>query len=427
MEPGTFFSGERLKRVLTQNGLPLLGFTLPLGMYLTLRGMVLGNPLGSYVGSSLSQRFAVHPILNPLYSLPFAGRWKTALVLGGKYIGLHLWPNPLLADYSFDSIPLAGTVLDLRLAGTIITLIGMATAIWFLREQAPLVSAGLFFWLGGIFFFSNLFFTFGTIFAERLMYLPSIGFCIAVASAGWAIGQKFPRFSLPLAAIGLLTVTFSVWQCHHHTLTFRDSLTTIRHLLEQGSPRNAWAWSSLGNELAHNNRASEATAAYEKSLAILPNPEIYDTLATTYASLNQWDKSVQASQNAVKMAPEWWPFRKRLAVALTQTGHTEEAMREFGIALQAAPQDSLMQLSLASLLKRKGDWARAETHYLAALAGDHPLPVMWRGLGDTYVAQGKQDQAQTAYENFLKTNPPRPEAEKVQEQLNRSRKLAPEK
>ncbi|MBX7219943.1 MAG: tetratricopeptide repeat protein [Blastocatellia bacterium] len=419
-------SKERGHWFVRQYGFALTGLLIPLGCFFGLRAVVLGNPLGTYLAPPGATQSTIQVVANPLYNLTLAERWKTSFALIGKMTSLHLWPHPLVVDYSFDSIPLVTTWTDGRLLFGLSSVLALGIGIRLSCRKAPLLSVSLLFWLLGMVFFSNLLLIrFGSLFGERWMYSPSLGFCIALAilvqkgitSQGWV--------KLTTTLLGLLCLSASIFISAQHTKTFFSTLTAVTHLVEQGSPRNAWGWFALGNEYSRRNQFHEAVAAFRKSLEIYPSPDTYDLVAMNFMALGDWNEAIQASREAIRLDPGWWPYHKRLAIALTQNGQTDEAIEELQTALKGAPTDPLLHYSLASLFKRKGNLGGAEFHYQAALQGDRPMPGAWRMMGEIYLTQGRKQEALTAFRNFIQANPTSSETGSIQEQIRQLEKEPP--
>jgi XRE family aerobic/anaerobic benzoate catabolism transcriptional regulator len=120
---------------------------------------------------------------NPLVAL-LVSRLLTAVAVIGLYAYRLAFPLRLSADYSFDQVPAVTTPFDGGfLGGVAVLLVGIALG-WWTWRRAPAVALGLAA-LGLTFtVVSNLFFLIGTIMGERLVYLPSAGFCLALAG-GW--------------------------------------------------------------------------------------------------------------------------------------------------------------------------------------------------------------------------------------------------
>ncbi len=220
---------------------------------------------------------------NPLASAEPFDRVATSLGLLARGVGLMVWPATLRHDYSFEQIPVAGGFGDPAvLLGAAILLGALAVAGRFLGRSlgrfrslpASDGSTGIAVGLGACWFLlawlptSNLLAPIGTIFAERLLYLPSVGFAL------WAFGAierhwrlpASPSIGLAILVVGALGVRsierIPVWK-DDRTL-YEDGIRT--------SPRSARTHLELGKLLYNDSLAAsgaEKRAIEDRALAEL--------------------------------------------------------------------------------------------------------------------------------------------------------------
>ncbi len=171
---------------------------------------------------------AISVLDNPLVGLPPLSYELTAV----KAVGLYAWrllvPWHLAADYSYDQLTAVTSPLDVAFLAGCVAIGGVTLLAWWTRRASPVASLGLGMLVLTFAVVSNIVFPIGTIMAERLLYLPSAGFCLAVAVAlvrmagladerGGAITVlTAPRLAVPLAVVlalyGIRTVTRNrVW------------------------------------------------------------------------------------------------------------------------------------------------------------------------------------------------------------------------
>jgi hypothetical protein len=165
---------------------------LPLVIWWTARSVVLN--------AAPAAEFAF--IDNPIVGASWIVGRLTALKAAGLYIWKLAWPATLSADYSFDAIPLArGSITDWLAWLTVAAcLAGIVAASLRSRHVAFFGALAMVAFLP----VSNLLFATGTIFGERLMYLPSVGL---VALAALALA-RLPRLTF-ISVISLVIVTFA--------------------------------------------------------------------------------------------------------------------------------------------------------------------------------------------------------------------------
>lgn len=154
---------------------------------------------------------------NPLASADgWTARW-TALKALARSAGLLVWPHRLSWDYSYSEIPLATWPPHgwgdwqalLALAGLVAAIVGA----WRLRRRCPAACFYILFALAAVLPTSNLVVPVGTIMAERLLYLPLVGFAACVVLVLGAVAQRLPAplvaRALP-AAVALLVAALGV-------------------------------------------------------------------------------------------------------------------------------------------------------------------------------------------------------------------------
>jgi tetratricopeptide (TPR) repeat protein len=232
------------------------------------------------LGAALSRGGGIYELENPLAPLaPLPRVWNAALILV-RYAGRIAFPLELTADESAWSLPVATVRSPAALLG--VGLLAAAAILAFARfsRKTPAGFGLLFF---GLAFLpaSNLLFPIGTIFAERLAYLPSAGLCLVLglAIAGPEdLSELSRRRGIALAAVALTlasraAVRNTVWRSDD--ALFADSILS--------SPRSAKAWYNDAliavdrgdpkRGLTHARRATEIYANYWDAFAVKGHAE----------------------------------------------------------------------------------------------------------------------------------------------------------
>jgi tetratricopeptide (TPR) repeat protein len=152
---------------------------------------------------------------NPIAGSDFWTGRLTAIKVLAHYLWLTVWPVKLSADYSYSAIPLARGTLEDWIA-------------W-IAVAAILCVIGLAFWRNRLIFFfacfgflnllpaSNLLFPIGTIMAERLLYLPLVGWlaCLVVVTR---------RRRLAPVVVGVIVAVFTI-RTWVRNLDWKDDLS----------------------------------------------------------------------------------------------------------------------------------------------------------------------------------------------------------
>jgi tetratricopeptide (TPR) repeat protein len=241
-------------------GLPARRLAGPLAIHAAVLGLVLVLRR-SALGAVFFDMSDYVPFLdNPLAHADLSARVVSALEGIARYGRLLVFPHPLSVDYSFDAVPVSNSPGAAALAGALVLATALGTAVFFRRRRpAPALGAGFF--LATFALTSNLALPIGTIFAERLAYLPSAGFAIAAAAL-------LPRGRVALA-VAFVAIAALAIRSGTRCADFR----TQRALFESAvaaSPRSAKAWHNLAVELERDGDATGAEAGYAEAVAIYP-------------------------------------------------------------------------------------------------------------------------------------------------------------
>ncbi|MBX7137987.1 MAG: glycosyltransferase family 39 protein [Oligoflexia bacterium] len=236
----------------------LLAAALGMAIYLALRINVLGPAV------FLGEASVLGPIPeNPIGHMNFLHRLLPALAVLGSYIRLCFIPWPLSADYS---------LMPRDLILQIFSFYGVLSVVIFLLFGALALRFRPCRWgaLGmlaiiGFLPSSNIFFPIGTLMAERLSFIPSIGYCGFIVGV---VGAVLPSNRINRAVLILVATTYlclsaarvPVWQ---------DNSTLFRATAEDAplSPKAAFNW---GIELQKAGAFYAAENSFRRTLELNP-------------------------------------------------------------------------------------------------------------------------------------------------------------
>ena len=212
---------------------------------------------------------------------------------------LLLQPSFLCADWTMGTIPLITSIFDPRnliIMATFLSLgllsVYSVTKVTF-TAKAVVISLALM-----IFPFlpaSNLFFPVGFVVAERVLYLPSMGFCMLVALGCWHLINQKSRILSKLTTIFLVSLLLT-----HSAKTLRRNRDwhSDRDLFVSAiaiNPHNG----KLYNNLGHEHEAKEEYEMAERLFrtAVLTQP---DDLGA-YINLGRALRALARNQEAEKV------------------------------------------------------------------------------------------------------------------------------
>jgi tetratricopeptide (TPR) repeat protein len=255
-----------------------------------------------------------------------AGAWPrlaTAVWVQLKYALVCVAPRQLVSDYSYDAIPVAHSVFDPRVACGFAFLGSLAAAGWWGWRHSRPVALAVVVW--SVFFLAsaNILFPTGTIMAERLAYLPSLGVCLAVghlgaafaARHGTAVAMRTRRISVVIAA-AVLVATYAV-RTNARVPDWKDNVSLAMADVAK-SPRSAKLQAGAGMVLADAGRAGEAEEHLRRAIAIYPDyAQMHYNLAVLLVRRGARDEAVVHLRRAIELVPEN-PLPRRLLEQLRQ-------------------------------------------------------------------------------------------------------------
>jgi tetratricopeptide (TPR) repeat protein len=280
---------------------------------------------------------------NPIVGADFWTGRLTALKVLALYLERLVWPAHLSADYSYPQIPLADGRLTDWIAWTVVVAAAIAVAVLFRRNKTAFFGAG--FALVAILPASNLVIPIGTIMAERLLYLPAIGFSICLTLALYAFCRRIGAGAQAPLVLGLLiTAAFGV-RTWIRNKDWRDDFTfwaaTVRT-----SPRSFKAHTSFGIQMIEGEHLDYDRALREGESAValldplpddLNNPELYVRTGEWYFTVA--DNSFRTDPDGKEIVqPESIPKYERArtlllrAAAMLKARHQAEEDRALGFS-----------------------------------------------------------------------------------------------
>ena len=358
------------------------------------------------------------PLNNPFLTsdgqqwVPFSDQEKYATILFTlfQYARLLVWPHPLTHDYypfhitpqNFHQLPVVAAIAVYGLL--------LLVALWGLWKRKP-VAYGILFFLLPLLLVANVLFPVGTFMAERFLFMPSVGFCLALAALGTGLAERFKKATVAvLAVFVLIALGFSV-----HTLLRNPDWSGNKALFQADisvSPNSAKLRNSLGTvlltealqtpDLAQRRKLLEEAEQHLKR-AIELHPTYYDAILAYGACafyLEQYDMSVAAYRGAGRLNPQDTKNTTGLALALRYGGEfyanrRRDPERAVGYLMEAwqLTRDTAIARSLALQYETMGRPAAAAQWLEKALSLAPNEPQLMNALVKAYIAAGDKVKA----------------------------------
>ncbi|XP_069084857.1 protein O-mannosyl-transferase TMTC2 [Pleurodeles waltl] len=409
----------------------------------------------------------------------FLVRMLTFLHLPGKNLWLLLCPDTLSFDWSMDAVPLLRTVGDLRNLHTVAFYSGLLLLVYTslkrsgpdtacngktvtngkqhtnghschsdveqknqelkpsfvpnvengtknhatLRPQLPSSEHIVIFSLSLLIVpfvpATNLFFYVGFVIAERVLYIPSMGFCLLITvgiRALYVKAQKHFLKHLILYATAALIFFYGL-----KTVVRNGDWQNEEMLYRSGIKVNpAKAWGNLGNVLKSQGKISEAESAYRNALYYRSNmADMLYNLGLLLQESSRFSEALRHYKLAIGSRPTLASAYLNTGIILMNEGKADEARRTF-VKCSEIPDENLKDphahkssvtsclYNLGKLFHEKGQYEEALAVYQEAI---QKMPrqfapqSLYNMMGEAYMRQNKVSEAEHWYVESLRSKP----------------------
>lgn len=399
---GWYFTSVKIK----DNILSSILMILPAIAYMIIRSNVL-TKFGTDAPTSVVDNF--------LSAAPDkVSYFATAIYLLGKYIWLLLIPTPLICDYSFNQIPIVGfgnigVIVSFLIYISLITL-----AFWLLRKKSPIIF-GLILFLTSISIYSNILIPIGSSFAERFMFLPSLGFCIALVFIGFklfkiptddetitltTIFKKSPFFIVLFAVIVSLysfktVVRAGEWK-DQHTLFGKD----IKRAPNSAHLRYYWGLAIRDKALEEKdvNKLKALTMSaieqFDKAIAIYPSyPDCYEQLGLAWYRVNNGEKALENYNKAIALNNTKAVTFSNIGIIYFEQGNYPKALELYSKALSLDSNYADAYFNMGSTLGMMGKYEEAIVNFKKCIHFDPENAKAHQFIGVTYKNLNQDEEA----------------------------------
>lgn len=294
---------------------------LATGVVLWVRSEVLGSII---IDHGEQQKFYSE---NPLLALSFTERLVPALKILGDYLVILIAPLHLSADYSLSyddfwrSIFSCGGLLSLLL------LFASLLLVLALRRQSWA------FW--GLWYFTafalsaNVIFPIGTVMAERLAYLPSIGFCLFAVYLALHLMQGRHWGMISTAQLPFLVIAVFIAKTWTRLPVWYDDLTLHTATLRD-APQSPKAAMNLGLYWYHARKDHQASEPYFRRVLALEPRNV--KAAIFLIDISNDRKDYARAEYWCRKVLEWEPQNKKVKKKLDQLLELKERLKALGFS-----------------------------------------------------------------------------------------------
>ncbi|XP_071113753.1 protein O-mannosyl-transferase TMTC1-like [Haliotis cracherodii] len=320
---------------------------------------------------------------------------------------LLLSPVTLCYDWTLGSIPLVESVADPR---NLATLVLFATFIMigykcFQDFKSPDDSSPSVTLLALVLLVlpflpaSNLFFRVGFVVAERILYLPSLGFSLLVGYGLMVLLQRCRenRKHLMMALLAYLAILATktwtqntVWMSRE--ALFRSGVKTL--------PDNAKVHYNYGNYLKDIGNSQEAVLHYKKSLQLYPyHASVYNNLGTVVT--NQTEAEILYKM-ALKLLPNHKGAYINLGQLLFNGGQRDEGVLMVQKSLNIDAHNIEALLTMGKMMMDEQRWTEAEHYIKTAIVEKPSFAKAYNYYGVFLLRKGQVKDAVSYYQQAYK-------------------------
>jgi hypothetical protein len=373
--------------------------------------------LGSSLIAYLAMRFAAttHQVENStafqkeiignpyLFATPDQ-EWASKIAVWLKYLKLFFIPNPLLADYSYRSIPYSSFASPEVWISIAVYLTLIVLAFYFFIKKSKW-AFGLIFMLLFFLPIANVFVDIGATMGERLFFHSSLGACIVFSMLLFKLIEwvkKINKKLMSLIVVLLLfqSVSYAIltikrnpdWK-NNKTLFIHDVKYVPENLNVLAGAAVAYYELSIlpKNLLIRDSLVNQSLIYNNKGISIYPNHiPFHLNKAIDYCTIENLDSALASTDVVIKIAPTLpnvYRVRQKISnlymlrgVSDFQNGNKKEGLQNFVKALSANKSNEKAWNNMAKAMFDLGQKDKALACYQAALKIDPKNQIALNGL-----------------------------------------------
>ncbi len=411
-----YFTEATMGKIIKQ----MLFFLVPAVLFLLIRGAVIGWVIKADVTEMMNNPYL--KIIGDKYiAFSPAERLATIMYTLGKYVWLLFVPYQLTHDYYPRHITMM-TFGDWQVLLSLATYLGLAyIAFKSLKTKEP-IGFGIIFYIFTLAIVSNLFFPIGSNMGERFVFMPSVGFCLAVSVGGYYLLKKVNG----IAIMGLLGVVLALYSFKTVTRNpvWKDNYTLFKSDIVN-SPNSAKLRNALGGEtiaqaqkekdpetqlkmydeaIVHLDKAIEIHPSYKNAYLLKGNALYYK---------KDYEKAIATYKRCLELAPGYKDATNNLPVAYRDLGkYYGEQKQDLPNAVRCLEESYKLRPDDAETVRLLGvaygmgqNHAKAAEYFSKVVALQPTNAQAYFDLGTAYSSMGNTAKAQEMRKKAVELDP----------------------
>ena len=330
-----------------------------------------------------------------------------------RYLLLIIFPLDLSADYSYASIPLVQTPLDLYFIAGLLA----AGALLYLPLRAsspPLIFAAAFGWLAFL-PASNLLVLAPSGMAERYLHpvMPALALLLGIAAKTY-FTKRYRTASFAIVAVALLLMAARTIDRNRDWASDYALFSAVVALY----PDNARARENLAHASYQQGDVKGAVEHYKQAIAIDPHrlPPYYN-LGLLYNAEGQYHAAIRVFKSALELNPDHAGVHYNTGLAYQKIGRHAAAISHYEKTLRQSPEHARAAFNLGRAYQHLGQSSKAIEAYQTALALASDKTSAYYHLGELYRTTGDFHKMAAAWQTLLRLDPHHPEAARLRSLL----------
>lgn len=358
-------------------------------------------------GAYLLFRVVVLHGFAPVAQRPDLGVYQltlSALALTGQYAAKLLWPHPQIAFYLFEK---SASFSEPRVLAGFLTAVTLLALLGLLWRYARAYSFWLI-WIGVTLApVLNVRWMAASAFAERYLYLPSVGFCFLagggiVALWGALREIRWARAAAATCALALMAVSSVL--IFRRNSQWRDDEQLIRADLAL-QPHASYLRANLGAIEWSRKHKDEAVRQWRWALVDKPDNAIaLNDLGMASIEEKKWSEAEALLKQASAVRPRYAAPHISLGNLYLLQERPADAESEYRRAIEIFPLNTEARNQLGKFYAKQGRVKEAEEQFRASVAAQ-PNGEALDGLGDALLQQGRRDEAAAAWSKAVELEP----------------------
>lgn len=207
-------------------------------------------------------------------------------------------------------------------------------------------------------------------FAERYLYLPSVGLSFIIAAALLRIDQGAAPLAQPAAVVLCLIIVSGAAATIKRNAVWKDEFSLWTDTVGK-SPDGIIPRNYLGSVLFTRGETEAAIAQFRAVVAMNPDDaESHNNLAVALKKKGLFAGAIPEYKRAIALNPKQPDFHSNLGNAYRDSGLFDEAFAEYDRALAMRPNDADLHNDMGIAYIKKGDINKAIEHLSEAVRLD---------------------------------------------------------